>query len=223
MRVVLAHHGDSAAHALVRRWADRAVLVTASQVAARRLSLRQRGTDVRSWMPGTTVDAVVTRLSGVGADELPHVRTEDRGYAAEEATAFLLAWLDTCPGRVVNRPAPGCLNGPPWRPAQWLRAAARLGLRVRPLQWVVGPPGPGETPTPLGTERCTVTVVGPRRLGKGHPALGAQAAELARAAGTDLLEVVFDSDAPDAAVIAASAWPDVADPEMADALDEYLG
>jgi hypothetical protein len=223
VRVVLAHDGDDAAYTLVQRWADRAILVTASQVAARRLSLRQRGADVRSWMPGTTIDAVVTRLSGVGAGELPHVRSEDRSYAAEETTAFLLAWLDTCPGRVVNRPSPGCLNGPPWRPAQWLRAAARLGLRVRPLQWVVGPPGPRQMPAPPGAQRCAVTVVGPRCLGKGHPVLGAQAVELARAAGTDMLEVLFDSGAPDAAVVTASAWPDVAVPEVADALDEYLG
>lgn len=223
MRVVLAHDGDDAAYALVQRWAGRALLVTASQIAARRLSLRQRGADVRSWMPGTTIDAVVTRLSGVSPGELPHVRSEDRNYAAEEMTAFLVAWLDTCPGRVVNRPSPGCLNGPPWRPAQWLRAAARLGLRVRSLQWAVGPPGRCETPGPPGPERCGVTVVCSRWFGECHPVLGAQAVELARAAGTDMLEVVFDSDAPDAAVIMASAWPDVAIPEVADALDEYLG
>jgi hypothetical protein len=38
-----------------------------------------------------------------------------------------------------------------------------------------------------------------------------------------MLEVMFDSDAPGAAVTMASAWPDVAIPEVADALDEYLG
>jgi hypothetical protein len=174
-------------------------------------------------MPGTTIDAVVTRLSGVSPGELPHVRSEDRSYAAEEMTAFLVAWLDTCPGRVVNRPCPGCLNGPPWRPAQWLRAAASLGLRVRSLQWAVGPPGRCEKPGPPGPEGCAVTVVCDRWFGEGHPVLGAQAVELARAAGTDMLEVVFDSGAPGAAVITASAWPDVAIPEVADALDEYLG
>jgi hypothetical protein len=228
MRLVLASPADPAAQALAARWGpERAALVTPAdlsrpgwrhQVGAPGRSAAGLGGRV---VPAEEVEAVVVRLAAVPEHELDGVRPEDRGYVAAEMTAFLLAWLDglNCP--VVNRPTPGCLNGPPRRPEQWTVAASRVGLPVVPIRRRT--PAEGPVDEPAAPDEVVATVVGDRCLGGIHPRRAAQARRLAAQAGVDLLGVRFTDPGPRATFLGASAWPDLADPATADALDTYLG
>ena len=75
------------------------------------------------------LQAVVTRRPAVVAEELAWIDPADRSYVAAEANAFLVAWLDAIPCRVVNRPTATSLAGPSWGPLQWAAAAGRAGVR----------------------------------------------------------------------------------------------
>lgn len=226
MRLIISAASDRAAAALVARWGpERALLVTTADLS--RSGWRHHvGAPGRAaavvgdrQVAAEEVQAVVVRLAQVAEHDLDGVRPEDRGYAAAEMTAFLFAWLDdrACP--VVNRPTPGCLNGPAWWPEQWAVAAARAGLEVAPVRRRVSL---GGTPAPDPTGGVVVTVVGERCLGDVHPRLAEQARRLAAAAGADLLAVCFDGPGPRAAFLGASAWPELGDPAVADALDAHL-
>jgi hypothetical protein len=227
MRLVVAGQDDRQAQALVGRWgARRAALVTPADLSRPGWLLEVGGGRSAAAVgdrvvPGEEVAAVVVRLADVPAHELEGIRAEDRAYAAAEMTAFLLAWLDvrSCP--VVNRPTPGCLNGPAWRPEQWAAAAARAGMAVAPVRRLV-PAGAAPTPPAAADEEVVVTVVGDQTLGGAHPRRAAQARRLAADAGVDLLAVCLAGDGPRAAFLGASAWPDLADPAVADALDAHL-
>jgi hypothetical protein len=231
VRLVLAGRRDPGAAALIARWGpERAALVTAADLSRPgwRHHLRGGGRAAAALgdrvVPAEEVEAVVVRLADVPADELEAVRPEDRDYAAAEMTAFLLAWLDdrACP--VLNRPTPGCLNGPAWWPEQWTLAAARAGVPVAPVRRRAGPfgtPDP-EAPDPEASGEAVVTVVGDRCLGGVDPRLAGHARRLAAAAGTDLLAVRFAGPGPRAAFLGASAWPDLSDPDLASALDDHL-
>jgi hypothetical protein len=227
VRLILAIPSDAAAEALAARWGPRrAVLVTPADlsrpgwryhVGAAGRSAAAVGERV---IPAEELEAVVVRLAAVPEDELDGVRPEDRGYAAAEMTAFLLAWLDGLGCPVANRPTPSCLNGPPWRPEQWTVAASRVGLPVVPVRRRVSADPTAQEPDAPG--EVVATVVGDRCLGDVHPRRAAQARRLARLAGVDLLGARFTDAGPDAAFLGASAWPDLADPATADALDAHL-
>jgi hypothetical protein len=92
--------------------------------------------------PCREITGVLIRRPCVIEAELPHIRSADRRYVAEEMSAFLFAWLTglTCP--VLNRPRDFHLLGPPWRPEQWVRAAAALGIATRPTDRTA-PTNPG--------------------------------------------------------------------------------
>jgi hypothetical protein len=229
MRLVLAGCHDAAARALVERWGPvRAALVTPADLSRPGwVHSVGRGGDgaaavvAECVLAADELDGVVVRIAAVPAAELGHVRAEDRAYAAAEMTAFLLAWLDACPCPVVNRPTPGCLNGPPWREAQWAHAASAVGLPVA----AAGRDGAGEEGAPTGRDgagEVVVTVVGERCLGGAHPRRVDQARRLAARAGVDLLAVRFGGAGPDAPFLGAHVWPDVANPAVADALDARL-
>ncbi|HEX5270507.1 MAG TPA: hypothetical protein VFW33_08485 [Gemmataceae bacterium] len=228
MRLVLAGCYDAAARALVERWGPaRTALVTPADLSRPGWahSVGPGGADGAAVVGGRVLavdelDGVVVRIAAVPAGELGHVRAEDRAYAAAEMTAFLLAWLDACPGPVVNRPTPGCLNGPPWREAQWAHAAGAVDLPV-----AAGRDGVGEEGAPTagdGAGEVVTTVIGEQCLGGAHPRRADQARRLAARAGVDLLAVRFGGAGPDAPFLGAGVWPDVADPAVADALDAWL-
>jgi hypothetical protein len=229
VRLVLAGCHDTAARALVERWGpERTALVTPADLSRPGWAHTVgRGGDGGAAATGARqlaaeeLDGVVMRIAAVPAGELGHVRAEDRAYAAAEMTAFLLAWLDACPCPVVNRPTPGCLNGPPWREAQWAHAAAAVGLPVA----AGGRDGAGEDGASTGRDgagQVVATVVGERCLGGVHPRRADQARRLAARAGVDLLAVRFAGAGPHAPFLGAGVWPDVADPAVADALDARL-
>lgn len=233
MRVLLAHAADAPARVLARQWGGSTVLLTPATLRRRdwRLTIDAQGTPVASLdgaPVGQAVTAVVTRLGGVAAAELPSVCREDQGYAAAELTAFLLAWLDACPCPVVNRPVAGSLNGPPWGPAQWAAAAGRAGLRVQRAHHRAVPGEPPVRPgSPGPSAGAAVTVVGGECLGpEGAEPVDATVArrvlELADAAGTSLLGVTLDRPGPGATVRGVTPWPDVGAAMVADALDAML-
>jgi hypothetical protein len=168
------------------------------------------------------IRGVITRLPAVSEDDLEHIVALDRAYVAAEMQAFLFSWLTALRCPVLNRPAPSCLAGPAWRPAQWIRAAARLGL---PVMTVVEQASFARTLSTSGTSRpkcVTVTVVGQRIIGTVDPLLAQQARALATAAGVDLLAVRFSRRASGATIVGAHLWPNIAAAPIAAAVFDYL-
>ena len=223
MILILASRFDRDAPTLAARWATHGAQV-----------LTPAGLSVAGWrhtsgspdgmamvagspVPTAAIRGVLTRLPAVAADELPHIAPEDRAYVAAEMSAFLCAWLAALPCPVVNRAAPGALAGPGWWPERWAHTAARLGIPTRPLRRATCGPPPDPGPPP-----ALVTVVGERCLGETHAALRRHARRLAAAAGAQALAVAFSGPGPDAVLLGAAPWVDVADPAVADALAELL-
>jgi hypothetical protein len=186
------------------------------------------------------IDAVVVRRPYVAPAELRWIRPADRSYVAAEATAFLRSWLASCPGRVVNRPTVTSLGGPSWRPLQWRAAALRAGIEL-----AGAPPGGGAErrdargraaagpdrrahPWPAAAATASILVIGQTTLGS--PAatdnvpcgLAAMALALAREAGTDLLEVVFERAPGGPTFVRANPWPEVTAPRAVEALRDLL-
>jgi hypothetical protein len=227
--VVVASRTDAPAQGFVRRYTAQGVyLLTPADLSHR--GWYYRVGDIETSMAvigGQRIAArdlrgVVTRLSVVSEDDLEHIATPDRAYVAAEMQAFLLSWLTALRCPVLNRPAPACLAGPAWRPAQWTQAAARLGL---PVTTVVEQASFARTRSARGTSRpqcITVTVVGQRIIGTVDPLLARQARALATAAGVDLLAVRFSSRASGATFVDAHLWPDIATAPIAMAVFDYL-
>jgi hypothetical protein len=221
--LVLAHAGDSAARSLVARWGPSTLLLTPATLHRRSWRLEIAGSGAaRATVEPADVEGVVTRLAAVSAAELPHVAAEDRAYVAAEFTAFLAAWLDACPCPVVNRPVAGSLNGPPWSAAHWAAAAAHEGLAVAAERHGAVPAVHVGAELSDAAPAVDVTVVGNRCIGPASPAVSARLCALARAVSTPLLSALLEGGEPDARVRALSAWPDVGDPEVADALAALL-
>jgi hypothetical protein len=159
------------------------------------------------------------------------VAAEDRTFAAAEMTAFLVAWLSGLASLglpIFNPPTPSCLNGPGWRPEHWAVAAARAGLRVRPVVRAIPSfldgslPKGEEVPRSAGPDPIEVVVVGYRVIDRIHPSLASLAVRLARSARTPLLAVRFEGDRPDAAFAGASPWPDLRREGLIEALEDAV-
>ncbi|WP_199516836.1 hypothetical protein [Nucisporomicrobium flavum] len=133
VRIVLAGRVDRAAARLAAEW-DRwapAVLMTPADVC--RAGWAWTGDIGASrWAAGGRIGTgddilgVYVRIPVVLPGELPHLRRADRGFAAQETHAFLLAWLAGLGTRVLNRPTPGNLAGPDISRAAWLRTAGSV-------------------------------------------------------------------------------------------------
>src|SRR5438034_2764184 len=140
MLAIIADGADLVADALAARWRQRTsadvALLTPADLSRRGWRYRL-GTGAGPAgaaiiadriVPVEEIDGVLTRLPSVSPHHLPHIIPADREYVAAEMTAFLTAWLSglTCP--VLNRPTPGCLTGPAWRPQHWAHLAAQLAI-----------------------------------------------------------------------------------------------
>lgn len=223
MLVVLAHESDSSAAALVERWRDRdARLMTVRDLSSRGwrqpfgASGAARAVVDGHVVPIDDIAAVLPRLPYIGVQSLQHVRDDDREYVATEMSAFLTAWLSRLPCKVVPRPRPPSIATIGWRPEQWLRAAALLGIPIAPMQRRVTPEQGIQRVTPPAG--ATVTIAGAHALGPAEPVLRSHARRLAAAAGADLLAVHFSGADESAAIVGADEWPDLLVPEVADAL-----
>ena len=169
------------------------------------------------------IDGVVTRLPCVFEEDLGHMQPVDRGYAATEMTAFLLAWLLglNCP--IVNRPTPTALWGPSWRHEKWVRTADALGMPVEPARRrIISLESLEIDAKTAASDTVTVTIVGKRHLGDVDHTLVRHAQRLADAAGVDMLSVRFSGAEMGARFLGASIWPETVTDDMADALLSHL-
>lgn len=176
--------------------------VTGADLAgARRWSLRQEEgatrwrvelADGRALASGR-IAGVVNRLPGLLPAAVGGFRQDDRGYAAREWGAALLAWLDGVEAPVVNPPTAGWLAGPALHPAAWSRHAARVGLPVAREHWGPDEPGRGEGgPGSNGPADASAVVIGGEARGEALPdAWRRGAAALADRVGCPVLQVEF--------------------------------
>ena len=169
-------------------------------------------------VPTDEVTGVITRITSVREEDLPHIEAPDRAYVAAEMSAFLLAWLSALGCPVLNRPTPQSLMGPGYFTEQWMVAAARAGLSVPQRTWRY----PERRSLPAFDDGVTVTVVGDRCFGAVHESLAQGAQRLAAAAGTELLSVQLAGRGLGAAFLGAHLWPDISAPEVAGAIFERL-
>jgi hypothetical protein len=209
---VLASRLDAAARELVSSWSSAgAVLLSAEDLSTPGWTFRVDdpggGTAVVGGerVPVRELRAVLTRRPGVVAEELGWIAAADRAYVAAESNAFLLAWLDALPCRVVNRPTPLSLCGPAWGSRHWAAAASRAGVSWR---------------EPDGGDVRDVYVVGARCIGARSAREERAALELARSAGVELLGVSFSGGR---ACAAAARPPLEREDVRAALLDELLG
>lgn len=162
---------------------------------------------------------VITRLPAVSELELAHIVEPDRSYVAAELAAFLTAWLTDLPCAVANRPSAACLFGPFHRQEQWIRAAARAGLRVRSVRRRIAP---GSLPWPDAGSTATVTVVGDRCFGDAGIEVQQAALALAASTGVTTLTATFTDAGPQGLLVAVSPWPRLELDEVADALLDHF-
>ncbi|MBH8561618.1 hypothetical protein I8748_05400 [Nostoc sp. CENA67] len=228
MIVIIASRHDAVASALLQRWKSHNVrLLTAEDLST--TGWRYFPHDVYSStaviggqeVAAQEISGVLTRLSGVPQQELGHIIAADRAYVAVEMTAFLLAWLTSFSGPVLNRPTPTCLSGPGWRREQWTYAAARVGIPISPVERREYF-GRHQAVKESAANIVTITVVGKRCIGEGHTTLAQQAQRLAATAGTNLLSVDFSSSKPGALFVSANPFPNLADDEVAHAILKYF-
>jgi hypothetical protein len=228
MLVIIAQKQDQSARWLAERW-DRfgAELLSPNDLSLQGwchcVGLASEETAVinKRTVPVREITGVLTRLPHVPEHELMHIIPADRAYAAAEMTAFLLSWLSglNCP--LLNRPTTTCLSGCGWRSEQWVYLATLLGIpiipvrrRARRVEEVSG----NTSMDPFDT----VTVVGERCIGTGDEKQAAYALRLAAAAGVDLLAVHFRTVGGEPQLLSADLWPEIASPQVADAMLEYF-
>jgi hypothetical protein len=144
--------------------------------------------------PAGRLRAVITALDAVEPFDLPHVRSEDRGFVASEMTAFLRSWLRalTCP--VLDHPTTRALSGAAGDRAVWSEAA--VALAVPDLQ---------ATPTPRMRTQ-SVTVVAGRVVGPAPQPAAATALALTRAANVTAARLRLTDDAYEPALCEAVPW-----------------
>jgi hypothetical protein len=236
MLIILASRHDAAAQQLAARWqaqdAQEVQVLTCADMsldgwryyvqAPRPSTLVVGGREIAQ----SEVRGVLTRLPYIYAEELTVIAPADRAYVATEMTAFLTCWLSSLTSQtipVLNAPTASSLAGPNWRHEQWVHAAARLGMNVRPLRRQVR--YTGETPpaeAELTSATTAVTLVGKRLLGTVDEQLAHFTRRLAEVASVALLTAHFSGPKADARFLHASTWPDITQPEIADALLEYF-
>jgi hypothetical protein len=226
--LIVASPDDRDASALAAAWAEHdAHVLTSGDLSAGRWRYTPGAADRSTLgyashsLVASGLSGVLTRLTCVTPSDLAHVRPQDRAYVAAEMNAFLVAWLSDLSCRVVNRPTPSCLAGPAWPPEVWVRLAARVGVPVRPVRRQVRLRAV-QPPAPL-TEGCTVVVViGDRVFGNVDASLHRHARDVARAAGTVLLEVGFEGPDPGARLVVANPRPSLRAPDLIEAVGAYL-
>jgi hypothetical protein len=225
--VLIANAWDEDADAFVARHADAGAILLAPR------DLSRTGWQFRTDDPAAAavvaderrfrlddVGGVLMRLAAVTEDDLPHIHAEDQAFVAAELSAFLLALLTQANVPVVNRPTPQCLCGPAWSDARWRKAAAGLGLPVKPLQWRAthgGDPGVEEQAL------LTVAVVGDACFGAGGERLADGCRALAKRAEAEMLTVDFGGSAQSPLFLRARPHVDLGDPRIATAVLRRFG
>jgi hypothetical protein len=227
--LIIANRFDLAARKLADNWrADDARLLTCEDlsIAGWRHYVASKSRDAQVMIGGFAlssreISGVLTRLVCVWEQELVHIVAEDRSYVAAEMSAFLMSWLSALDCPVLNRPVPGCLCGPCWRPEQWASAARQAGMRVRPVQRHVRSGQDSSLQTaPLGP--TAVTVVGHSVFGEADASLRTQARHLADIARVDLVRVHYTGGEEGAYFSGADLFPPITDDEVGTAIFNYF-
>jgi hypothetical protein len=156
--------------------------------------------------PAERLTAVITALDAVEPFDLPHVRTEDRGFVASEMTAFLRSWLLTLACPVLDRPTTVALSGAAGDPAAWSKAAAAVAVTDRQA-----------APTPRTRTRAVMVVAG-RVVGPAPEPAASTALSLAHAANVTAARLTLTDDAHEPAFCRAAPWWRTPDPAALQAL-----
>jgi hypothetical protein len=221
MIVVVASGYDVRALRIVKHWGPQcAAILSAEDLCMPGWVLRvPLGPPVTAVIGGRTVPAeeirgILTLRPCVFPEELQNIQSVHRKYVAAELNAFLLAWLtaQSCP--VLNRPTSCCLTGPDWRPEQWTRAAASLGIPAQTRRRI-----PSENAVPNAEEALEVMVVGEHCFGHEDPILRDRSLKLAQAADVELLLVRFSEGSR---FLSASVWLPFADTAVLEAVRRRL-
>lgn len=169
--------------------------------------------------PVRNISGVLTLLPWVSEQELLHIDAADRSYVAAEMQAFLVYWLSrlTCP--VFNRATPQCLSGVGWRREQWIYAAARLGIPVRPLNREIRFSNCTERDVSIIEKFCHVTVAGVKVVGSSDQDVIERAQKLASFTGQEVLSLVFDERG---VFVSVELCPDLTQPGIRAALHELF-
>lgn len=134
------------------------------------------------------VEGVLNRIAVI--PPLTQSNSEDGKYAAQEVSAFLLAWLASL-SNVLNPPSPGGLCGQLRSMAEWTFLAARAGLRTLTYERRVTS-ARQPSPTLTVTDSLAAFVFGSEVLAdRAAPGIKEGCRSLARLAGTPMLEVSF--------------------------------
>jgi hypothetical protein len=155
--------------------------------------------DGRSLHP-ETITGLINRVCHVPTHHFTHAAPADRGYAAAELHAFLLAWLNSIAGRVLNPARPLALGGGRTDPIAIRHYAATAGLPTGPWRdstrvtcTKAGLVSPAET---AAIPTHVVTVLDERVFGPIIPAgLQGGCRRLASYLATPLLQVAFSRSA----------------------------
>ncbi|PJJ06568.1 hypothetical protein BX264_7107 [Streptomyces sp. 2333.5] len=239
MILVLASRGDAGARQLVDTWGPgQARLLTVDDLSYPGWRIHTEDPAAsRAVVQGEVVEVgeitgVVTRLPAVTVGEIRRIRAEDRDYAASEMSAFLTYWLSVLPCPVLNPPTAAGLCGPGWRTEQWVMAARRLGIPVRPhtrelLPYLrADPDGHGSSgngaPGLSAGGGIQVTVIGDRCIGGEEHGLTGAAQALAATAGVPMLTTVFEEHGSEVRFVDAHPWTNAFDPRIADATLAYF-
>jgi hypothetical protein len=78
-----------------------------------------------------SISGLINRVRYLPTQHFAGADPSDRAYATQELSAFMLAWLDSIAGRVINPPLPFALDGGTFQPTTVLHHAAMAGLPTR--------------------------------------------------------------------------------------------
>jgi hypothetical protein len=78
-----------------------------------------------------SIGGLINRVRYLPTEHFARADPSDRAYATQELSAFVLAWLDSVAGRVINPPLPYALDGGTFPPTTVLHCAAMAGLPIR--------------------------------------------------------------------------------------------
>lgn len=223
--VIVGRKNDPSVQLLLGAWRGQgALLLSPGELTSRGFSHDPGRPEAdRITLQGQTLEAasllaVVPRLEAVTPGDLPHLRAIDRAYAAAESTAVLVSWLSSLACPVVNRPQASAPIGSGWSHGRWLREALQHGQAVEPARLEVKRGAPDVT----RGAGASVLVVGRETFAEdAHPSLEHRALALARASGTELLEVRFSSGEEGAGFAWANVLPQLT-PGVADALFRHI-
>ena len=226
MILVVASALDDAARQLVAGWsALDALLLTPGDLCAEGWHVETEDFEAGrlvvdgARVPIRQVSGVLTLLTRVADWELVSIEDTDRAYAASEINAFLFYFLSRIRCPVLNRPSAYCLAGPSWRDAQWMLACRQVGFTTAgPLRTAVSGL-PASCPSP---EFACRSIVGREAVGVKGTTDTRRLLRLAELARVNHLTVRSATEDPDAPVQSIGLVPDVRDPRLRHALENFF-